>query len=565
MNFGNNYRTTYRYLASQFGASLQGQAFKNNEEYYDYTFDNILTYTKGFGLHDITATLLYGAIERQLSTTGANAAVFTRLNLGYDNLAQGQTFTVSSGGYREQLNYQMARINYKFNDRYLFTATIRRDGYSGFAENYKTAYFPTAAVGWVITQEKFMSKVNWVDFLKLRIGYGEAGNQTLRYSSLAIVSTRPWLPTPVDNNFSFPYIYGDGGVTSAAQQVTQLGNPDLKWERTKGLNLGVEFNMFKNRFTGSIDYYRNNVEDLLFRVNIPNITGFPNIQTNLGQMRNSGLELSLTYKIVDKRDFTWSASVNFWKNSNQLKKLTGQDLNGDGKEDDLVGSGLFIDRSRWTIFDYQYDGIYKVGDPRLPQFQEGAYRIVDTDKNGSITDADRVFLGRREAAYQFSIYNVFTYKALTFSFFINSIQGGKNGYLGNNNPSFFRDDNGVRNNFLTAIDYWSPSNPNGKYPRNVSGSRSYNETALNNWQDRSFIRLQDASLSYNLGSLGFMKKLKAQAINLYVSGKNLITITDWEGWDPEPIDNIQLNNVSGGLLGTRPVMRAITVGLNITY
>jgi hypothetical protein len=164
-----------------------------------------------------------------------------------------------------------------------------------------------------------------------------------------------------------------------------------------------------------------------------------------------------------------------------------------------------------------------------------------------------------------SLYNIFTYKAFSLSFFINTIQGGKNGYLGNNNPSYFRDDNGTRNNFLTGIDYWSPANSNGKYMRNISGARSYNEVAgLNYWQDRSFVRLQDASLSYNLAST-LLKKINAQAISVYVSGKNLITWTNWEGWDPEPVSTDGLNNAAGGLLGTRPVMSAFTVGINITY
>ena len=563
MNFGNNYRTANRYFSSAFAASLQGQAFKNTEQYYDYTFDNILTYTKRFGKHDITGTLLYGAIERQLDNTSARSEVFTRLNLSYNNLGQGTNAFVSSSAYKEALNYQMARINYKFSDRYLLTATIRRDGYSGFAENFKSAYFPTAAVGWVVSEEKFMSKQNAVSYLKLRVGLGESGNQTQRYSSIARVSTTPWTPNATVNT-SYPYVFGDGGTTAAAQQVTALGNPDLKWERTRGLNAGVDFNMFDSKLSGSLDIYRNNTYDLLFPVNIPTVTGFGSIQTNLGQLRNTGVEAVLTYKVVNKTDFTWSTTFNFWKNVNKIVHLTGQDLNKDGKEDDLIGSGLFINKARYTVYDYQYNGIYGLNDTRLPGFTVGSYRIVDQDKTNTITDADRIFLGRREAAYQMSLYNIFSYKAFSFSFFLNTIQGGKNGYLGNNNPSYFRDDNGIRNNYLSAIDYWSPTNPNGKYPRNISGARSYNEQTLNRWQDRSFIRLQDASLSYNLAS-GVLKRVKAQAVNLYVSGKNLITWTNWEGWDPEPVTTDGLNNAAGGLLGTRPVMRAFTVGINITY
>ncbi|MCW3091720.1 MAG: SusC/RagA family TonB-linked outer membrane protein, partial [Ferruginibacter sp.] len=482
------------------------------------------------------------------------------------NLGQGTNAFVTSSAYQEALNYQMARVNYKFNDRYLLTATIRRDGFSGFAENFKYGYFPTAALGWVISQEDFMNSVKAVSFLKLRVGYGESGNQTPRYSSIAIVSSTPWVPSPPNNNYAFPYVFGDGGTTAAAQQVTALGNPNLKWERTKGLNAGVDFTLLNNRLSGSLDYYRNNTHDLLFGVNIPTVTGFSSIQTNLGQLRNTGVEVNLSYKVIDQKDFKWTATFNFWKNNNKIIHLTGQDVNpADGVEDDLIGSGLFIGKSRYAIYDYQYNGIYGLNDTRLPGFTVGSYRIVDQDKTNTITDKDRIILGRREAAYQMSLYNNFSYKAFSVSFFINSIQGGKDGYLGNNNPSYFRDDNGTRNNYLAGIDYWSPANPNGKYMRNISGARSYNEVAgLNNWQDRSFIRLQDASISYNLGS-SVLKKVKAQSINLYVSGKNLVTWTNWEGWDPEPVSTDGQNNAAGGWLGTRPVMRAFTVGLNITY
>ncbi|HSC37920.1 MAG TPA: TonB-dependent receptor [Chitinophagaceae bacterium] len=565
MNFGNNYRTSEHFFASPYAASLQGQAYKNYQDYYDYTFDNILTYKKAFGRHDITGTLLYGAIQRQYNSTSSRSEVFSRLSLGYNNLGQGTNAFVTSSAYREALNYQMARVNYKFNDRYLLTATLRRDGFSAFAQNFKYAYFPTAALGWVISEEDFMKKIAAVSFLKLRIGYGESGNQTNRYSSIATVSTTPWVPNPPNNSYAFPYVFGDGGTTAAAQQVTALGNPDLKWERTKGFNAGIDFTAFNNRLSGSLDYYRNNTYDLLFSVNIPTITGFTSILTNLGQLRNMGFETNLNYKVIDQKDFKWNASFNLWTNTNRIVHLTGQDVNPkDGKEDDLIGSGLFINRSRYTVYDYQYNGIYNLTDTRLPGFSVGSYKIVDQDKSNTITDADRVVLGRREPAYQISLYNSFSYKAFTLSFFLNTIQGGKNGYLGNNNPSYFRDDNGIRNNYLAGIDYWSPSNPTGKYPRNISGARSYNEISLNRWQDRSFIRLQDASISYNLPST-VLNKIKAQSVNVYISGKNLITWTKWEGWDPEPVTTDGLNNADGGLLGTRPVMRAFTIGVRITY
>ena len=269
--------------------------------------------------------------------------------------------------------------------------------------------------------------------------------------------------------------------------------------------------------------------------------------------------------------YSWSSSFNFWANTNQIKTLTGQDLNEDGIEDDLVSSGLFIGKSIQAIFDYQADGIYQIGETRLPGFQTGSYRVVDLDKNGSITTADRQFLGRQEPAYRFSFFNSVTYKNFSLTFFINSVQGGKDGYLANSMRLYFREDNSIRNNELNGVDYWSPRNPNGKYPRIISGSHSTVEPAL--YESRSFIRLQDVSLSYSI-SPRILEKIKAQSINIYVSGKNLATWTNWEGWDPESLVPVTTttngvtttNQVPNGLiLDGRPALRGITFGANITF
>jgi TonB-dependent starch-binding outer membrane protein SusC len=549
INFGNNYRTTTRSGSSIYAANQTGEAFKNYENYYDYTLDNILTYTKNFGKHGVTGTLLYGAIERKFNSSGARATGFSRLNLGYNNLSQGTTQFVSSDAYREALNYQMARVNYKYNDRYLLTATVRRDGFSGFAENFKSAYFPSIGLGWVLSDESFIQNIKAINLLKLRLSYGEIGNQTSRYQSIARVNTNS------------SYVFGDGGSTAFGQQVASLGNPNLKWERTRGLNLGTDFNLLSNRLSGSFEYYRNNTFDLLYSVTIPDITGFGSIQTNLGQLRNNGFEASLTYQILNNTDLRWSSTFNFWRNRNKVITLTGIDANKDGKEDDLISSNLFIGRQLNMIYYYENDGIYQLKDTPLPGYFPGSMRLVDQDKDNKITpEKDRVFIGNRNPAYRFSWMNSFDYKGLSLMVFINAIQGGKNSYLGNNTRTYYREDNSIRNNDLAQVDYWSPSNPNGKYPRVISGTQPSIQPQF--WESRSFIRLQDVSLSYNLGRL--VKKTKFQALNLYVSGKNLATWTKWDGWDPEAVIP-GTQDPYGLVTDARPTLRTFTVGLNITY
>ncbi|WP_127132772.1 SusC/RagA family TonB-linked outer membrane protein [Pseudoflavitalea rhizosphaerae] len=570
LNFGNNYTGLRQYGASIYGANQTGEAFKRNTHYYDYTLDNILTYTKSFGDHNITATAVYGAIERRFDTTGARATGFDRLNLSYNNLALGANQFSGSGGWKEALNYQMGRINYSFDNKYLLTATIRRDGYSGFASNHKYALFPTLALGWVMSEEKFMQDLSFLNTLKLRAGYGESGNMTSRYSSIAKVTT------------GAAYVFGDGGTPAFGQQVAALGNPDLKWERTKGLNVGLDFSLLNNRLSGNLEYYINNTHDLLFPVSLPDITGFPNIQTNLGQLRNKGFEASISYRVIDQKDFNWTTSFNFWKNTNKVISLTGVDANKDGVEDDLISSNLFIGKPLNSIYGYQTGGIYQVGSTPLPGFFVGSMSIVDQNGDNLITpEKDRVFLGDRNPRYRFSWMNTVSYKGFSLMVFINAIQGGSDGYRGNNARSYFRDDNSIRNNDLVQVDYWSPANPGGKYPRIISGTQPAIQAGVNTnvlsgvtnqygmWENRSFIRLQDISLSYNLGRL--IKKIPFQALNLYVSGKNLVTWTDWKGWDPETELSVTNTNsqpqtvVQGLTVDGRPVMRAFTIGLNITY
>ena len=541
LNFGNNLTNDQNYFASKYDGGFTGRAFKDNGEYYDYTLDNILTYTKQLGKHDITVTGVYGAVEKKYSRTFSNGVGFSRLNLSWNNIQGASTRDITTDAWTEALNYQMGRLNYKYNDKYLLTATLRRDGFSGFAENSKYALFPSVGLGWVISSEPFMQNTP-MNLLKLRATYGSIGNQTPRYSSLARVTTNS------------SYVFGDGGSTAFGQQVASLPNPNLKWERTEGLNLGIDFGLMDNRLNGTLEYYKNNTRDLLFAVTVPSITGFSSIQTNLGKISNTGFEATLTYQVVKKKEFNWSATYNFWTNKNRINTLTGIDADGDGKEDDLVSDGLFMGRPIGTIFNYQAGTIYQLNETPMAGFQTGSLRVVDQNNDGDITPDDRVFLGQSEPKYRMSLFNTVSYKGFALSLLLNSAQGGKDGYLGNNTRSFFRDDNSIRDNDFSDVDYWSPRNPNGKYPFLVDGNRS--KVSPNLYQSRNFVRLQDVSLGYNLPAK-VLEKIKAQAVNVFVSGKNLATWTKWEGWDPE--------TGQGFDIGGRPVMRAFSVGLQITY
>lgn len=538
-NYGNNYRIDEHHCANKYGASMEGEAYKHHTTYYDWTFDNILNYNATFGHHDIAATFLYGASERKESYTSALSQKFLRLSLGFDALELGTNQFVDSNAWSEALLYQMARLNYKFMDRYLLTATVRRDGFSGFAENNKAAIFPSVALGWVMSEEEWF-KVDWVNNLKLRGGWGISGNQTSRYKSLSRMETKAG------------YVFGDGGETENYQRVVSMGNNDLKWEKTAGINFGLDFAVLNNRINGSLEFYQTTTRDLLYDMVIPTITGFGTVSSNIGKIKNKGVEFIITSHNFATRDFEWSTTFNISANRNKIVSLLGKDADGDGKEDDLTSSGLFIGEPISAIYNYQIDGIWQLNDEIPTGYHPGNYRIVDTDGKEGITTDDRIILGKKDPAYRLGLLNKFRYKDLTLSFFINSIQGGKDGYMAANSGSLNRGD--VNHRLYNRIsemgaDYWSPNNPNATYAR-YSQAPSINPTR---YQQRNFVRLQDVTLGYNLPKK-WTKSIGIENVNLYVNGKNLLTFTKWKGWDPEAAQDYN----------GRPVLKSFTFGLNVT-
>lgn len=539
MNFGNNYRIDEQFRASEYGASLTGEAYKKHTSYYDYTIDNILNYNNVFGEHTVGATFLYGASERKQNFTDATSQKFERLTLGYNGLELGKDQYTKSDAWEESLLYQMLRLNYKFRDRYLLTTTVRRDGFSGFAQNNKTAVFPSVALAWILSEESFFN-VSWIDYLKLRGGWGISGNLTERYKSQAKLTT------------ASGYVFGDGGSTEIRQQITSMANQDLKWEKTDGVNVGLDFNLFNNRLHGSMEAYQTTTRDLLYDMAIPTLTGFSVVSTNIGKIRNRGIELTLNSRNIITKDFEWNTTFNISSNSNEILSLLGKDADGDGREDDLIASNLFIGESISSLYGYKIDGLWQVNDQIPAGYHPGNYKIVDTDGDGELTTDDRVITGKQDPAYRFGLMNKFRYKNFTFSFFINSVQGGSSGYLGSNSNALVRGNaNDKRRNVISEMgaNFWSPNNPNATYSRS-SNSGTLTPTA---YQDRSFIRLQDVNLTYNFPQ-EWIRPIGIENLDLFVNGKNLITITDWKGWDPEANSNY---------FG-RPVLRSFTFGLNIT-
>ncbi len=555
LNFGNNYSWDRQYNSNEFDNGASGGASKRNRTWYDWTLDHIVTYKKTLAeKHQFDVTLVAGQRERNYEDTRATGANFNNLRLSYNDLSLAAIQTIESNAWDESYLYQMARLNYEFDYKYLITATVRRDGFSGFARNEKTALFPSIGVGWVLSEESFMDQP-WLTNLKLRGSYGTNGNLVDRYASLAVLNTYA------------AYVFGDGGSTLFGQEVENLANPNLSWETTTGFNFGLDFSVLSNRITGSVDYYRTTTNDLIFDVAIPEITGFDQITSNVGEVANRGIEVAINSRVIQQGDFSWNLNVNLASNDNEIVSLVGLDADGDGQEDDLQASGLFIGESIGSIFDYESAGIIQLGEEAPDGFFVGTHRIVDQNGDGFIDPNDRVIVGREEPAYQFGILNEFTYKDFTLRFFINSVQGGKDSYRGRLMlDGFGSADNIRRNNMWNGYDYWTPTNPDARY-RRLDQESAFDYIY---YGDRSFVRLQDITVAYRLNP-SLVERLGIQNLKVFVSGKNLFTWTDWEGWDPE-IDRerqsdgeLEQQSKGGFAANSRPVLRGFSIGLDMSF
>src|SRR5699024_4541817 len=178
------------------------------------------------------------------------------------------------------------------------------------------------------------------------------------------------------------YVFGDGAGTAAGQSISSLANDNLSWEKTKGVNFGLDFSLFSNRINGNIDYFNTETTDLLWDVTIPEISGFSSIPSNIGRLKNQGVEITLSTAIIRAENFEWDVNLNFARNTNKIISLLGEDKDNDGKEDDLIGSNLFIGKSIGTIYHYEIDGIWQLNDDIMAGYQPGTYRIVDQDGDG---------------------------------------------------------------------------------------------------------------------------------------------------------------------------------------
>ena len=498
----------------------------------NWVIDNILSYARSFGLHYVSASLVYtrdSAESTGESETGTGFVAAGNTITGWYGLANADSKTITNPSYslHTDVGY-LARLIYSYRDTYHFNASFRRDGSSVFGEDKKWGNFPAFGAAWTATNEEFMKGIKWLDFLKLKLSWGKNGAQTLSpYGTLSTIA--------VAKGGNIPNYYG--GNIHWGQRLSKLGNPSLGWQTTTSWNGGFEADFLKGRIHIDLNAYYSKTTDQIFNRPIPVMTtGINSQDATMGQVDNKGVEINLTTVNVKNSKLTWSSDFVFSLNRNKLV-----DLYGDGQDD--VVKGYFLGEPLSVIFDYRNHGIY----------QDGTYagRPIFLDANGNETPnpapEDRKILGSSDENFRLSWANTLRYGNWQFYMLIQGIFGG-NGYgLANNTFAYVTFDTTAA---CTAWDipFWTKQEPNNTYP-----APNVNESKYQVYNSYGHVRLQDISVSYNLSKLA--NKIGVKSARLTLSGRNLFYIAPhWKMSDPQ--------NRSGYGLG---VPRACTLGFNVTF
>jgi len=511
------------------GLSNNGSLTSNNSNVNNYTIENILTYDREFGKHTIGFTGLY-SYEQDLSTSnGLSAQQFPSdvLTAYQANVALAVQPTAGYG--KRTLISQMARLNYGYDGRYLLTLTGRRDGSSVFGINNKFGFFPSVAIAWNITNESFLKNNKAISNLKLRVSYGSNGNQAISsYKTLATLATRTYI---------------DGSTTQPGYIPASLDNPNLHWEATNSSNIGLDFGFLKGRIQGSLDLYDAQTHDLLLNRHISPVEGITTITQNIGKTDNKGIELSLNTVNIKNEKFNWSTTFNISSNRNKIIALYG-----DAKSDTL--NQWFIGHPINVNFGYVFDGIYQKTDDTIGTAQgnvhPGDARILDYNKDGVINSKDRTIISNNvDPKFTWGMANTFSYKGLSLYVFIQGQVGSKmiNPSL---NENFVQ--SGVRHNTIIK-NWWTPTNPSTDYWAN---SLTSNRLGVPIVQNSNYTRVKDISLGYDFSDKT-LQRLKLSKLKIFIEARNLFTITNWIGLDPEFSSQT-----------TIPLQKEYVIGLNIS-
>jgi TonB-dependent starch-binding outer membrane protein SusC len=523
-----------------------------------WTWDNTVTLNKTFDKH--TFTVLAGTTAEQYTQSFLRAFrkdVPADPNLWYIGTGNANTSTNDGGGDKWARNSYIGRLNYNFNDRYLLTATIRADGSSRFPSNNRWAYFPSFGAGWVISSESFMQNQTIFETLKLRASWGKVGNDRIPSDAYTVTVTP---------NLAYPY---SGGTATIGSAITEIKDPNLKWETTTETDFGIEFSALKGKLTGELGYYNKIARDLLINVKVPSVTGDADGQvlTNAASIQNVGFEGTLRWrgKINDALSYYVGGNITF--NNNQVIGLNGGQPILDGgiganqqyttKTDNGQPVGSFYVLQVLGVF--QNNGEiagYKSANGQViqPSANVGEFRYQDTNGDGRIDDNDRVFVGSYQPKAYYGINAGLSFKILDMS--IDVI--GNTGNQVYNGKKAFRQ--GIQDNIESTLAYtrWTPSNGSQTEPAANGGNLPPSTYFM---ESGSFIRLNNVTIGYTLPKV-LLDKIKVSNIRVFVTAQNAYTNKKYSGFTAE----LPGNPTNSGIeLNAYPTTKTFAVGLNVGF
>lgn len=488
---------------------------------FDFTWDNTITFNKTIAKHKLNATGLFSMQSKEEDWNYMEAEGM-KWNTLWNNMAAADKIRkIESGLTKISLMSFMLRFNYIYNNRYLFTVTGRADGSSRLAPGNKWGVFPSAALGWVVSEENFMKNFKNLSNLKLRLSYGVSGNDRVSaYSSYMLLSR---------NEYDF------GGEPALGFSPTTLANKNLKWEKSSEINLGLDLGLFSNRISLSADIYTKNTVDLILTRKLPTHIGFEKVSDNIGALNNRGIELSLSTVNITNKDFEWITNLNFAINRNKITELYGD------KSDDIA-NGWFIGYPVKTNYGYVADGVWQIGQDLPDDFQgtplyntknkyqayPGYAKVKDLNNDGKIiSEDDKMIIGNRDPKWTGGMTNSFRYKLFDLSVSMYARFGEQK--LSQFHQTFAGDYSGRFN--VINYDYWTPENQDATHwAPGGQGNVDYRTAA--NYMDCSFLKISNITLGYEF-SKKILQTMRLSRLRLYFTAVNPFVFTKYDGWDPE--------------------------------
>ena len=554
----NGYDQTYKY--NQYWTSSGGgnNSLTENSGYATTAqWTNSLAYKNEFGKHNVSVLVGTESIENKSRSMNAVGEKFLSDDYNYLVLANAQIPKIpTSRAASDGLFSQFGRLDYSYNDRYLLTVTVRRDGFSNFGPNKQYGVFPAVAAGWRISQENFMKNVTWINDLKIRASYGILGNKE------AAPYGNAYTTFAQGPRFSYYDITGSGNSIVQGFYPSRNGNAYTSWEKDKMMNLGFDASLFRNKIDLSIEYYQKKIDGLLRQAYAPATAGEASSPViNFGDIRNRGVDINVAYHAKISNDFQFNVGVNFTTYKNLVLALPDPKYADEGIVRHQVGHSL----GEW--YGYRIIGIYndtnqvKSG-PVQQDAAPGRYRYQDVDGNDTINDKDRTYIGNPNPKFTMGVNLSATFKHFDFSAVLYTSQGND---LYNNQLEYLGSfERGPGNKSKRVLDAWTPEHMNTKIKKNEL-SRNFSNSGVNNSdfiEDGSFIRLRSVQIGYTLQSTR-MKGMGLSRLRFYIQGSNLFTITKYKGLDPE-VSGTGIGFM-GQDAGAYVQEKGVVLGLNVTF